>query len=272
MTPITGRTRFMAILADPIHHVMTPPLINALCQGRGQDAVMVPMHVRAEALAQVVQGLRGIESFDGFIATVPHKTAMPALCDALTDEAVQVGAVNVVRRTPDGRLVGGLLDGKGFVAGLREHGIEPAGLRVYIAGAGGAGSAIAFALATAGAKALTIANRNAERARELIARLARVHPALDLALGGPDASGHGLVVNGTSLGLRPDDPLPLDASRLHPSQIVAEIIMQPPETALMAAARARGCRVHPGLPMLTSQIALMAAFMRGETAEAGGPP
>jgi shikimate dehydrogenase len=271
MTPITGRTRFMAILADPIHHVMTPPLINALCQARGQDAVMVPMHVRAEALAQVVRGLKGIESFDGFIATVPHKTAMPALCDALTDEAAQVGAVNVVRRMSDGRLLGGLLDGTGFVAGLREHGIEPAGLRVYLAGAGGAGSAIAFALAAAGVKSLTISNRNAERARELIARLARVHPALDFAPGSPDPAGHDLVVNGTSLGLRPDDPLPLDASRLHSPQIVAEIIMQPPETALMAAARARGCRVHPGLPMLTSQIALMAAFMRGEASEAGGP-
>ncbi len=270
MTPITGRTRFMAILADPIHHVMTPPLINALRHSRGEDAVMIPMHVRAEALAQVVQGLRGIESFDGFIATVPHKTAMPALCDILTAEAAQVGAVNVVRRMPDGRLVGGLLDGTGFVAGLREHGIEPAGLRVYLAGAGGAASAIAFALAAAGAKSLTIANRNGGRARELIGRLARVHPALDLAPGGPDPTGHDLVVNGTSLGLRPDDPLPLDASRLRPSQIVAEIIMQPPETALMVAARAHGCRVHPGLPMLTSQIALMAAFMRGDAPGADG--
>ena len=129
----------------------------------------------------------------------------------------------------------------------------------------------AFALAAARVKSITIANRNAERARELIARLARAHPALDLASGGPDPTGLDLVVNGTSLGLSPDDPLPLDASRLHPAQIVAEIIMQPPETSLMAAARARGCRVHPGLPMLTSQIALMAAFMRGESSEVGGP-
>lgn len=264
MTTITGRTRFMAILADPIHQVMAPALINALCRSRGDDAVMVPMHVPAEALAKVVAGLREIRSFDGFIATVPHKTAMPALCDTLTADAAQVGAVNIVRRMPDGRLLGGLLDGIGFVAGLREHGIDPAGLRVYLAGAGGAASAIAFALVAAGAKSLTIANRNRERARELIERLARAHPAAELALGSPDPTGHDLVVNGTSLGLRPDDALPLDTTRLHSSQIVAEIIMQPPETALMSAARAHGCRVHPGLPMLTSQIALMAAFMRGD--------
>ena len=269
MTPITGHTRLLAILADPVHHVQAPQLLNQLFQSRGDDAVMVPMHVRAEALAQVVRGLRAIGSFDGFIATVPHKTAMPALCDELTPVAAQVGAVNVVRRTPDGRLIGGLLDGAGFVAGLQAHGIEPGGLRAYLAGAGGAGSAIAWALAGAGVKRLTIANRNADRARHLIERLASVHPTLELVLGDTDPAGHDLVVNGTSLGMRPEDPLPLDASRLRPEQIVAEIIMQPAETALMAAARARGCRVHAGLPMLTAQIALMAAFLCGEANDAG---
>jgi shikimate dehydrogenase len=270
MTPITGRTRFVGILADPIHHVMTPQLINAWFRARDEDAVMVPMHVRPGTLAQVVQGLRGIASFDGFIATVPHKTAVPALCDELTAEAARVGAVNVVRRTAQGRLVGGLLDGSGFVAGLRAHGIEPAGMRVYLAGAGGAGSAIAWALAAAGVEQLTIANRHPDRARQLIQRLAVAHPELDLALGSADPHGHDLVVNGTSLGLRADDPLPLDVSRLEPCQTVAEIIMQPAETALMVAARARGCRVHAGLPMLESQIALMAAFMRGEPDGGGG--
>jgi shikimate dehydrogenase len=270
MTPITGHTRFVAILADPIHHVMTPHLINEWFRAREEDVVMVPMHVHPGALAQVVQCLRGIESFDGFIATVPHKTAMPALCDELTAEAARVGAVNVVRRTAEGRMIGGLLDGSGFVAGLRAHGIEPAGMRVYLAGAGGAGSAIAWSLASVGVQQLTIANRHADRARQLIQRLAAAHPGLDLALGSADPRGHDLVVNGTSLGLRAEDPLPLDAARLEPGQIVAEIIMQPAETALMTAARARECRVHPGLPMLTSQIPLMAEFMRGAAHAPGG--
>jgi shikimate dehydrogenase len=143
-------------------------------------------------------------------------------------------------------------------------------MRVYLAGAGGAGSAIAWALAAAGVEQLTIANRHPDRARQLIQRLAVAHPELDLALGSADPHGHDLVVNGTSLGLRADDPLPLDVSRLEPCQTVAEIIMQPAETALMVAARARGCRVHAGLPMLESQIALMAAFMRGEPDGGGG--
>ena len=264
MPSITGHTRFVGILADPIHHVMGPRLLNALYDRLGEDRVMVPMHVAADSLATVVQALRHVASFDGFVATVPHKTAVPALCDGLTAAARQAGAANIVRRTANGRLVGGLLDGLGFVAGLRAHGIEPCGLRVYLAGAGGAASAMAWALAEAGVAGLSVANRSPARAAELLERIAAAHPALPLAVAGADPSGHDLVVNGTSLGLRPDDPLPLDAARLDPAQVVAEIIMQPAETALMAAARARGCRVHPGLPMLEAQVELMAAFMRGD--------
>jgi len=66
--------------------------------------------------------------------------------------------------------------------------------------------------------------------------------------------------------LKAGDPLPLDAGKLAASQLVCEVIMQPAETPLLVAARARGCRVHPGLPMLTAQIALMAAFFDVEAA------
>jgi shikimate dehydrogenase len=109
-----------------------------------------------------------------------------------------------------------------------------------------------------------VANRSADKARMLLARVREEHPVLPTAVGTPDPSGHDLVVNGTSLGLREGDALPLDATKLEPGMVVAEIIMKPAETALMAAARARGCRVHPGLPMLEAQVELMAAFMRGD--------
>ena len=155
-----------------------------------------------------------------------------------------------------------MLDGEGFVAGLRHEGIEPRGRSAYLAGAGGAASAIAFALACAGVSRLTIANRTTDKVRQLIERIRTVAPGVELLVGTDDPSRHDLVVNGTSLGLRGDDALPLDTARLHPEQTVAEIIMQPAETALLKEARARGCRIHMGAPMLASQIPLMAAFMR----------
>lgn len=258
---ITGHTRFLAIVADPIHHVKTPQRINELLRAQGIDAVMVPLHVAAEDFARVMNALRRVANFSGCVVTVPHKTKAVALCDEVSAEARQIGAVNVVHRLPDGRLRGGMLDGIGFVDGLRGAGIAPAGASVYLAGAGGAASAIAFSLAQAGVRHLTVANRSAERAAGLIERLRQEYPALTASVGNSDPSGHDIVVNATSLGLRPGDPLPLDVSKLDPAQTVAEIIMDPAETDLLKAARARGCRVHEGAPMLASQVRHMAAFM-----------
>lgn len=261
MAHITGHTRVFGILADPIHHVQTPQGINRLLDASAFDGVMVPIHVHPAGLNDMVQGLRRMHNLGGFVVTVPHKTAMPALCDELTPAAARIGAVNVVRRTAEGRLIGGMLDGEGFVAGLRSADIEPAGRSVYLAGAGGAASAIAYALAQCGVARLTIANRTMAKAAELVARMREDFPALAITVGSDDPSLHELVVNGTSLGLREGDALPLDVGRLAPGQTVAEIIMQPAHTPLLLAAAARGCHVHLGAPMLASQVALMAQFM-----------
>ena len=261
MAPITGRTRLYAILADPILHVKTPDAINKLLRKWGIDGVMVPMHVGPDELSTVVAGLKGIRNFAGFIATVPHKSAMAALCDHISERATMVGAVNAVRRNADGTMAGDMLDGLGFIEGLRSAGIDPAGRSVYLAGAGGAASAIAFALVDAGISRLTIANRTRARSEALARRISRYTASVTAEIGDTDPSRHDIVVNGTSLGLHAGDPLPLDASRLTANQIVAEIIMDPETTPLLAAAQARGCRIHPGWPMLACQLEMMADFM-----------
>ncbi|MBK4998164.1 shikimate dehydrogenase [Pseudomonas sp. S31] len=265
---ITGHTRLFAIVADPIHHVKTPQEINALMAVRGDDRVMVPLHIGPEQLAEAVQGLRALRNLDGFVVTVPHKGAMLPLCDSVSPAAALVGAVNVVRRQADGRLHGDMLDGLGFVAGLRRAAIEPAGKSVYLAGAGGAAQAIAFALAEAGVARLTIANRTRAKAQGLVERLAGLFPAVTFAVGSADPSAHDLVVNATSMGLREDDDYPCDVQRLGREQIVAEIIMQPEHTPLLVAAAERGCRVHLGRPMLQCQVELMAAAMSAASEEA----
>ena len=111
MTDITGRTRVFAILADPIAQVKAPQGLNRIMAERGVDGVMVPLHVAADDLATVLAGLRAVRSFGGAIITVPHKTTIVPLLDSVSDAARLVGAVNAVRREPDGRLVG-------FVYGL----------------------------------------------------------------------------------------------------------------------------------------------------------
>lgn len=261
MKEITGRTKLMGILADPIHHVKAPQRMNEHLHGLGYDGVLVPMHARPANLAAVVAGLRGLENLAGVVVTVPHKTAVLALCDEASPVTRLIGAANVVRREPDGRLVATMLDGEGFVRGLREAGVQIEGKSAYLAGAGGAANAIGFSLVQAGVSHLTVANRTTARAEDLKRRIASLYPDADVRIGTPNPAGHDLVVNATSLGLAEGDALPLDVSQLESTQLVCEIIMQPAETALLKAARARGCAIHYGAPMLACQIALMAEFL-----------
>ena len=261
-SPVTGATTLCAILADPVHHVRTPQAFNALMERWNKDVVLVPVHVAPDQLRTVVDGLRHVRNLAGFVVTVPHKSAALELCDVVRARASAVGAVNVVRREADGRLIGETLDGLGFIAGLRHSGIEPRGLHALMAGAGGAASAIAFGLAEAGIASLKICNRTRSRSEELCDRLLRSYPQLVVSVATSDPAGAGLVVNATSLGLREADPPPFDFERLQPRHIVADIIMKPAMTPLLLAAQARGCRICLGAPMLDCQLAPMAEFMK----------
>lgn len=260
---ITGQTRVLAIVGDPIVQARAPALVNGALATRGQDAVMVPLHVGCDDLSRVVGGFRAMRNLAGVVVTMPHKTAIVPLLDDLTAEAQLVGACNVVRRETDGRLVGTMLDGEGFVAALRRAGHDVRGKRVFLAGAGGAAAAIAFAMAKHGAAALTIHNRTRAKADALTARVAAARPALAASTGGARPDGHDLVINATSLGMQPGDALPLDVTGLVPGSLVAEVVIRDEPTPLLAAAAARGCLVQPGRPMLVEQIELMVDFILG---------
>jgi len=261
---ISGATRVFAILADPIEQVMTPRVINDWFAQQGFNGVMVPVHVAPENLSSVVLALRTIQNLDGFVVTVPHKTAMLRLCDELTTGAKEIGAVNVVHRTVENRLIGAMFDGEAFVKGLRAGGVELAGKAIYLCGAGGAASAIAFALSAAGVSEITIANRTTHHAAQLVQRLLLSNPEIQVRVGSTDPSGHDVVINATTVGMKESDPLPLDGGKLRENQVVAEIIMLPAETRLLSFAKSLGCKVHYGAPMLDAQIQLMADFMMGK--------
>ena len=258
---ITGKTRIYGILADPIYHVKTPELMAEVFRENGVDAVLVPLHVKAENLRSVVDGLRKQENFGGFIATVPHKTAMLELSDELTLQAQQIGAVNCVRRNQDGSMSGAMLDGIGFIEGLRLQGRNVQGKSVVMHGAGGAACAIAFALAEAGVAHISILNRTTDKAEQLCARIKDHYPTLSLDVNTDRFERHDVVINATSLGMRSDDPLPFSSDQLQPHQLVCEIIMEPEHTPLLKTAAEKGCSIHFGKPMLASQIRLMAQHM-----------
>lgn len=251
---IDGKTRVVAHLAYPSDHLRTPPLFNARCRALGLNAVLVPWQVHPDNLATVLDALRVSESVVGVIVTIPHKETVAALCDSLEGPASHLGAVNIVRKDDGMTWRGRMLDGVGFVQGLDAAGHKIAGRHALLVGAGGVGVAIADALAEAGVAKLTISNRTPERAERLADKLRKVHTGVEISTGPADATGVDLVVNATSVGMKRDDPLPLDPETIAEGAIVAEVVMEPEETALLQAAALRGAIAHQGKHMLTGQI------------------
>jgi shikimate dehydrogenase len=173
---ITGTTRLYAIIGDPVAHVRTPMAFNDYFAANGIDAACVAIHIGKDNLAVGWPGLQSIRNLDGFIVTAPYKAQAAALCDSLEGDGAYTKVVNTVRRDSDGRYAGTLLDGWGFVNGLKKCGYEPKGKHIYMAGAGGAGTALAFALGGAGIAALTIHNRTRSKAVNLVEReIGRAH-------------------------------------------------------------------------------------------------
>lgn len=251
---ITGSTRVFFILGDPVAQVRAPEVYNHLFERHGVDAVLVPLKLPAAALPGFLEhGLRA-ENIGGFWATIPHKSALAALLKPSDPVAAIAGAVNAVRRLADGRLEAALFDGIGFVKGLDHFGIEVRGRRVLVVGAGGGGHAVAAALAQRRPAALAVFNRTRARAEALVARLQSIPGAASRVADSDDPAGFDLIVNCTSQGLKPDDPLPFDPARVDAGAAVVDIIMSKLPTPLLQTCRARGLRAEAGFEMLVQQI------------------
>ena len=220
----------------------------------------VTMEVQPENLGAAVGGLRAM-GFSGINCTVPHKVAVIQYLDDVSADARLMGAVNTVRREGD-RLIGENTDGKGFLRALREDGgVDPAGKRFVVLGAGGAARAMTVELALAGAAELVIVNRTPARALPLVDLLNDKTPThatfVPWAATYPIPAETDVVVNTTSIGLFPDPNMPnVDYTTIQPHMVVCDIIPNPPQTRFLDEAAARGAKTLDGLGMLVYQGAI----------------
>jgi shikimate dehydrogenase len=252
--PITGTTRVFFILGDPVAQVRAPEVYNHLFQRHAIDAVLVPLKLPAAALPGFLEHGMAAENVGGFWATIPHKAQLAALLKPADPVAQIAGAVNAVRRLPDGRLDAALFDGIGFVKGLDHFGIDVAGRRVLVVGAGGGGHAVAAALAQRKPKELAIYNRTPARAQSLVERLRPLVGDAARVAGSDDPAAYDLVVNCTSQGLKDGDALPFDPLRVDSGAAVVDIIMTREPTPLLRACRERGLQAEAGFEMLVQQV------------------
>ena len=258
---------------------------NAGLAALGLNWRYLAFEVDPEHLGKALHGAKAM-NFVGLNLTVPHKLLAVDMVDVLDESAKAWGAVNTIafegrdehgawrpaRDFADGpretRLHRFNTDADAITRALREDlGLELSGANILLLGAGGAGRTAALKVASEGVAELFLVNRTRSKAETVANEIRLRHPGLKVTTGYP-AGPVDLLLNATSLGLKPGDPVPFDGQQfsLRQAGAVYDMIYRPAETALLKAAKAAGCRTANGLGMLLYQGAKALELWTGQTA------
>jgi len=253
---VNGATRLYGTVGDPVRQLRLTGIMPQVFAAVGANAVWLPFEGGPGILELMVQALGRMRNLGGFTVTIPYEAAIVPLLGSVSRRAQAAGSVNLVKRDADGRIVGDVVDGIGFVQGLESAGHRVRGASVWLVGLGGGGGAIAAALCEAGVGSLLVSELNEQHADAALARLSRFYPDVPVTSADTPPKGIHYAINATSLGLRPDDPMPFDPVTLDTDVLVAEVIMSPAETPLLQRARTHGRRIHHGRHTLDHQVPL----------------
>ena len=263
---ISGKTKLIAHIGYPTESFKAPMIYNPYFEKHGVDAVVMPLGCRAEDFPPFLWQVFRLSNIHGALITMPHKVTTVALLDEASTTVKVAGACNAVRLGGDGKLIGDMFDGEGFVRGVLRKGRKLEGARVLVVGNGGVGSAIAASLAKAQVGELALFDAHTPSMTELADRLLVNYPKLRVVVGASDPAGFDVVVNASPLGMKNSDPLPMDVARIAPSTFVGEVVMKTEITPFLAAAQARGCAIQVGTDMLFEQIPAYLEFFGFRTA------
>ena len=254
MTPHADTTQLCGILLHPAGHTLSPVLHARAYEELRLDARYAVFDVRPERLAASFAELRA-RPFRQLSVSLPHKEAVLALADRVSDAARSIGAVNTLTLSR-GQIEADNTDWLGVVRSLEPHGPWK-GRTALVVGAGGAARAVVYALRQLGCRVL-LTNRTAARAE----RLARELGAEPGSLEDP----YDLLVNATSVGMQPESAgTPVPRAHLRPGTVVFDLVYAPLETRLLREARQSGCTVQDGLDMLVHQAAEQVRLWSGKT-------
>jgi len=245
---VSGKTKIVGIFGNPIEHTLSPLMHNSAFKMLGLDMCYIPFRVLPEDLQYAVKAVPALNLL-GVNITVPHKENVIPLLDEIDGEAVFIGAVNTVVNF-NGKLKGYNTDGRGFMNSLSEQGILTEGKDILIIGAGGASRAISYYLSEKASR-LFLYDIDMQKAGKLISDLQKIRNNVYLAKKiDADNRAH-IIINATPLGLKQDDPLPVNPDLITSGMTVCDLVYK--KTMLLQEAANKGAGTLDGSGMLLWQ-------------------
>ena len=266
---ITGKTKVVAVIGNPIEHSLSPPMHNAAYKQMGMDYVYVAFKIEKDNLSHLIESAKTM-GLVGLNVTIPYKTDIIEYLDEVDDTARRINAVNTIR-FKDGMAKGYNTDGTGAVKSIEKY-TELKNKKVLVLGAGGASKAITFTLLNHGINSLTIANRSRDNAIQLIDNLKKQTGFdkinyVDIEQADTILEDVDIIINTTPIGMYPnvDADTPIKTEKINENHVVMDIIYNPLETKLLKNAKDNGATTISGTNMLINQGITAFEIFTGKT-------
>ena len=254
---IKGTTGLMALIGSPVGHSGSPAMYNFSFRYHNLDYAYMAFDIKEDQVPAALDAIR-LFKMRGANVTMPCKNEVAKHMDELSPAARIIGAVNTIVNE-NGKLVGHMTDGIGFVENLRDHGVDVKGKKMVVLGAGGAATAIQVQCALDGAASISIFNPNdpfLDRAKNTAAKLKKEVPDCDVQVFciedqdklKEEIAKADILVNATLAGMKPHEELTLikDKSMFRPDLVVADVVYNPAETRMVKEAKEAGCKLAIG--------------------------
>jgi len=255
---VSGKTKIAGLFGYPVEHTLSPMMHNAAFDALGLDMCYIAFKVAPQNLSEAVKAVRALNML-GVNITVPHKEKVIPLLDKVDREVSFFGAVNTVVNS-DGILTGYNTDGRGFMSSLSEEGISVDGKDIFIIGAGGASRAISYYLSEK-ASQLSLYDIDRSKAEKLVSDLGKIRNKVFLLNDIKNIGRPHIIINATPLGLKPDDPLPLNPDLIAPDMVIYDLVYK--NTKFLQEAEKKGARTLNGSGMLLWQGVLAFELFTG---------
>ncbi len=263
MLTITGKTKLLGIIGDPVEHSLSPVMHNTAINHLGVDYCYVPFPVKPQDLTTAIAGFSSM-GIVGFNVTIPHKQAIIPLLSEVTPTAKLVGAVNTVWRTETG-WKGTNTDIDGFLSPLKPLPRDWGNITPTILGNGGAARAVVVGLAQLGCSQIHVVGRYQQKLEQFkqswqntdltAALIVHSWDELSGVIGETE-----LLINTTPVGMFPNinnSPVESNVFAKMPEKAIAyDLIYTPNPTQFLKDAQQQGLRIIDGLEMLVQQGAV----------------